>query len=237
MLKKTTNKDLILFIICCFVSVILFFSKDLNSLNKTRSHIHSFFSIIYSPKDFFSNLSDLKNKNDSLIIELKDKLQENEILKQRIRDAQEYYKYIANPNLSYTLIPAKVLNHSVSASSKILNLDIGFKNGVPNDYKAVISLNGNLVGRTYFVSDYKTQVHKINDKNFHVLIKTKDNIKGQFTYKSGNRGVIESISNRDLPTVQALAIILASIYVSINLVADLLTLMLNPRLKTLQIRK
>ena len=48
---------------------------------------------------------------------------------------------------------------------------------------------------------------------------------------------IESISNRDLPTVQALAIILASIYVSINLLADLLTLMLNPRLKTLQIRK
>ena len=52
-----------------------------------------------------------------------------------------------------------------------------------------------------------------------------------------DRLVIESISNRDLPTVQALAIILASIYVSINLLADLMTLMLNPRLKTLQIRK
>ena len=32
-------------------------------------------------------------------------------------------------------------------------------------------------------------------------------------------------------------VILASIYVSINLLADLMTLMLNPRLKTLQIRK
>ena len=40
-----------------------------------------------------------------------------------------------------------------------------------------------------------------------------------------------------MPTVQALAIILASIYVSINLIADLLTLTLNPRLKSLQIRK
>ena len=55
-------------------------------------------------------------------------------------------------------------------------------------------LKGNLVGRTYFVSNNNTQVHKINDKNFHVLVKTKDNIKGQFTYKNGNRGIIESIS-------------------------------------------
>ena len=58
-----------------------------------------------------------------------------------------------------------------------------------------------------------------------------------FNYPGLGRLVIESISNRDLPTVQALAIILASIYVSINLIAELLTLMLNPRLKTLQIRK
>jgi len=58
-----------------------------------------------------------------------------------------------------------------------------------------------------------------------------------FNYPGLGRLVIESISNRDLPTVQALAIILASIYVSINLIADLLTLMLNPRLKSLQIKK
>ena len=58
-----------------------------------------------------------------------------------------------------------------------------------------------------------------------------------FNYPGLGRLVIESISNRDLPVVQALAIILASIYVSINLIADVMTLMLNPRLKTLQIRK
>lgn len=58
-----------------------------------------------------------------------------------------------------------------------------------------------------------------------------------FNYPGLGRLVIESISNRDLPVVQALAIILASIYVSINLIADLITLMLNPRLKSMQIRK
>ena len=55
-----------------------------------------------------------------------------------------------------------------------------------------------------------------------------------FNYPGLGRLVIESISNRDLPVVQALAIILASIYVGINLIADLMTLMLNPRLKSLQ---
>ena len=122
------------------------------------------------------------------------KIQENEIFKQRIRDAQEYYQYVKQSNYSYTLITAKVLNHSFSASSKILNLNIGFDDGVPPDSKAVINYNGNLVGRTYFVSNNRTQVHKINDKNFHVFVKTKDKIKGQFTYKNGNRGIIESVS-------------------------------------------
>ena len=58
-----------------------------------------------------------------------------------------------------------------------------------------------------------------------------------FNYPGLGRLVIESISNRDLPVVQALAIILASIYVTINLIADLMTLILNPRLKSLQIKK
>ena len=58
-----------------------------------------------------------------------------------------------------------------------------------------------------------------------------------FNYPGLGRLVIESISNRDLPVVQALAIILASIYVSINLIADFMTLMLNPRFKSMQIRK
>ena len=58
-----------------------------------------------------------------------------------------------------------------------------------------------------------------------------------FNYPGLGRLVIESISDRDLPVVQALALILALIYVGVNLIADLLTLVVNPRLRTLQIRK
>ena len=194
--KRIKNKELLIFIICAILSVILFFSRDFNSLKKTKTHFSNFFSIIFSPKKIFSDLTELKSQNDSLMIELKKKLQENKILNQRIRDAQEYYKYIHNNkgNYPYKLIPAKVLNHSFSASSKILNLNVGLNDGIPVVSKAVINYDGNLVGRTYFISENKTQVHKINDKNFHVFVRSKNDIKGQFSYKNSNRGIIESVS-------------------------------------------
>ena len=61
----------------------------------------------------------------------------------------------------------------------------------------VIDMYGNLVGKTWIVTESKTQVHKISDKNFHVYVKTDKNIFGQFSYKSGNLGIIESVSKRD----------------------------------------
>ena len=42
---------------------------------------------------------------------------------------------------------------------------------------------------------------------------------------------------RDLPIVQAIALIVATIYVGVNLSADLLTMIANPRLRTLHTRK
>ena len=55
-----------------------------------------------------------------------------------------------------------------------------------------------------------------------------------FNYPGLGRQMIESITKRDLPVVQAIALILAGVYVGVNLAADLLTLVFNPRLRTLQ---
>ena len=51
------------------------------------------------------------------------------------------------------------------------------------------------------------------------------------------RMMIDSISDRDLPVVQAIALIVATVYVGVNLTADLLTMVANPRLRTLYTRK
>ncbi len=53
-----------------------------------------------------------------------------------------------------------------------------------------------------------------------------------FNYPGLGRFMIDSITERDLPVVQALALLVASVYVGVNLAADLLTLLLDPRLRT-----
>ncbi len=57
-----------------------------------------------------------------------------------------------------------------------------------------------------------------------------------FNYPGLGRLMIDAISDRDIPVVQAIALILATVYVAVNLGADVLTLLLNPRLRTLQMR-
>jgi peptide/nickel transport system permease protein len=55
-----------------------------------------------------------------------------------------------------------------------------------------------------------------------------------FNYPGLGRLTINAISDRDLAMVQAIALILATIYVGLNLFADLLTLVVNPRLRTMR---
>lgn len=58
-----------------------------------------------------------------------------------------------------------------------------------------------------------------------------------FNYPGLGRMMIDSISDRDLPVTQAIALIIATIYVGVNLAADILTMLANPRLRTMHIRK
>lgn len=53
-----------------------------------------------------------------------------------------------------------------------------------------------------------------------------------FNYPGIGRLLVNAIGDRDLALVQGIAIILASIYIGINFIADLLALILNPRLRT-----
>ena len=55
-----------------------------------------------------------------------------------------------------------------------------------------------------------------------------------FNYPGLGRLMITAVSERDLPLVQALALVGAAIYIGVNLITDLFTLLLNPRLRTQQ---
>ncbi len=53
-----------------------------------------------------------------------------------------------------------------------------------------------------------------------------------FTFPGIGSALVDAVGNRDIPVVQALVIIIAAVYVVVNLVADLLTIIVTPRLRT-----
>jgi peptide/nickel transport system permease protein len=53
-----------------------------------------------------------------------------------------------------------------------------------------------------------------------------------FGYPGIGAGFVDAVANRDLPVVQALAILIAAVYVLLNVCADVATILVSPRLRT-----
>ena len=53
-----------------------------------------------------------------------------------------------------------------------------------------------------------------------------------FNYTGIGSAIAEAVNNHDLPVIQALAILLAAVYVVLNLLADLATILVTPKLRT-----
>lgn len=53
-----------------------------------------------------------------------------------------------------------------------------------------------------------------------------------FSYPGVGRQLVDSVRNHDVPMVQALSMIIAGVYVVVNLVADVLSILLTPRART-----
>jgi peptide/nickel transport system permease protein len=53
-----------------------------------------------------------------------------------------------------------------------------------------------------------------------------------FGYPGIGQGLTAAVQSRDLPTVQVLAVAIAAVYVVVNTLADLATIVLTPRLRT-----
>lgn len=57
-------------------------------------------------------------------------------------------------------------------------------------------------------------------------------VEAVFAYTGIGGGMVEAVVNHDLPVVQALAMLIAALYVVLNLLADVATIMVTPRLRT-----
>ena len=58
-----------------------------------------------------------------------------------------------------------------------------------------------------------------------------------FVYPGLGQLLVDSVSKRDIPVVQASGLIFASIYIGLNLLADVLSIISNPRLRNPKIRR
>lgn len=57
-------------------------------------------------------------------------------------------------------------------------------------------------------------------------------VESVYNYPGLGRMAVDAVSDRDIPLVQAIALLICSIYILTNLATDLLALLLNPRLRT-----
>ena len=53
-----------------------------------------------------------------------------------------------------------------------------------------------------------------------------------FNFNGIGHGLVDAVANRDMPVVQALCLLIAAVYVVLNLLADILTILISPRLRT-----
>jgi peptide/nickel transport system permease protein len=53
-----------------------------------------------------------------------------------------------------------------------------------------------------------------------------------FVYPGIGQLMVDSVSNRDVPVIQACGLVFAAVYVSLNLLADMVGILTNPRLRT-----
>ena len=52
-----------------------------------------------------------------------------------------------------------------------------------------------------------------------------------FGFPGIGSGLVDAVANRDMPVVQALCLLIAAVYVVLNLIADILTILVSPRLQ------
>jgi peptide/nickel transport system permease protein len=53
-----------------------------------------------------------------------------------------------------------------------------------------------------------------------------------FNYPGIGASLVDAVSNRDVPVIQAIVLLIAAVYVTLNLIADILTILISPRLRT-----
>jgi peptide/nickel transport system permease protein len=139
---------------------------------------------------------------------------------------------LANPN--NLVLPVMTLVLCV-LSSITRQVRVGVMEVLRQDYVKVAKLNG-IGGRRvvlkYVLRNALAPSIQVIAHALQYLIGGLIIVESVFTYPGIGEYVVNAVSTRDVPEIQAAAIILATIYIAINIAADLVVVFLVPRLRT-----
>ncbi len=188
------HKDVFALILVLILSLFLLFSNNKNpSIINLKSQLTSSYSKILSPIQWYQNTINLKNEN-AFLEEVVAKLNLQNTKFQLFEEENIRLKKMLGykGNSSFDLGVANVINHNLSSDLNSFVLDAGSENNIGINLP-VIDMNG-IIGKTYIVSEQKTIVQLITDKNFRISIRIgKNRNLGIFVPKYSKIGIIEGI--------------------------------------------
>ena len=183
----------VLFFVAIILSLVLYFSNESNSVKSVQADIADIVSIVLSPKKWYQNILNTKEKNEYLIQSVSQlRLLNSELIHLKYEN-DEFRKMLNFKESSpLSLLGSTVVNNQLSGFIKTLTLNSGKNDGVPINLP-IIDMYG-LVGKTITVGDRASLVQLITDKNFRVSVKTGQNWNlGLFIPTHGKFGNIEGI--------------------------------------------
>jgi peptide/nickel transport system permease protein len=144
----------------------------------------------------------------------------------------------SDPLAHPALLVLPVITLMLSGTAYIVRMmRAGVIEAMSSDYVEAAALNG--IGRRRII--WKHALRNALAPTVQVLALTVQWLVGGvvvtetiFSYPGLGQGLVQAVQLRDLPTVQAVAMLLAALYITINIIADVAVVLLIPKLRTAQ---
>jgi peptide/nickel transport system permease protein len=123
----------------------------------------------------------------------------------------------------------------VTLAASIRMVRAGMLEALGADYVQMARLNGyreGIVVRRYALRNALAPSVQVFAQNIQYLIGGIIVVEYLFAYPGIGKELVDAVSIRDVREVQSLAVLVAAVYITINIVADLLVVLLVPRLRT-----
>ena len=183
----------VIFIICVFFSLSLYFSNESKPVRAVQADISDIISFVLSPKKWYKNILNVKEKNEYLIETVSQlRLLNSELIHLKYEN-DELRKMLKFKNISpLSLVGTGVVSSQLSSHIQTLILNTGRSNNIELNLP-VIDMYG-LIGKIISVGESASVVQLITDKNFRISVRTgeKWNL-GLFIPTHGKFGNIEGI--------------------------------------------